>query len=133
MLNLIVVGNLGGDPELKYTPAGKAVCNFNIAETRVWKDADGSKKEETTWFSIAVWGKQAETCNQYLKKGRKVLIRAERIASEGWINKTDGEARSKLVVTASDVVFLDSGKGGGEFNPADENQDAGNSEGSPIF
>lgn len=71
---IIIVGNLGRDPEMRYTPSGQAVTNFNVATNRQYTDSAGQMVKETIWFRISVWGKQAETCNQYLKKGSKVLV-----------------------------------------------------------
>jgi single-strand DNA-binding protein len=71
---IIIVGNLGRDPEMRYTPSGQAVTNFNVATSRKYTDSSGQLVQETVWFRVSVWGKQAETCNQYLKKGRSVLV-----------------------------------------------------------
>lgn len=70
----IIIGNLGRDPEVKFTPSGKAVCKFSVATTEKWTDQQGQKQEATVWHSIVVWGKQAETCGQYLAKGRQVFV-----------------------------------------------------------
>ena len=75
---LVIVGNLGTDPEMRYTAAGQAVTNFSVATNRRYTSSDGNQVDETTWFRVSVWGKQAETTNQYLKKGNK----------EGEIDKT---------------------------------------------
>jgi single-strand DNA-binding protein len=74
----VIVGNLGRDAELRFTPGGQAVCNFSVATTRTYPGADGELKKETTWFRVTVWGKQAENCNTYLHKGDKVLIQDRR-------------------------------------------------------
>ena len=71
---IIIVGNLGRDPEMRYTPSGQAVTNFNVATNRQYTASDGSQVKETIWFRVSSWGKQAETCNQFLKKGSKVLV-----------------------------------------------------------
>jgi single-strand DNA-binding protein len=72
---VIVVGNLGGDPEMRYMPDGTAVTNFSVATNRRWNDQrTGQQVDETTWFRVSVWGRQAETANQYLSKGRRVLV-----------------------------------------------------------
>ena len=71
---IIIVGNLGKDPEMRYTPAGQAVTNFSVATSRQYTGSDGNQVKETIWFRVSAWGKQAETCNQYLKKGSKVLV-----------------------------------------------------------
>ncbi len=71
---IIIVGNLGKDPEMRYTPSGQAVTNFNVATSRKYTGSDGALVQETIWFRVSVWGKQAETTNQYLRKGSKVLV-----------------------------------------------------------
>ena len=71
---LIVVGNLGRDPEMRYTPSGQAVTSFSVATSRQYTSSNGQLVKETVWFRVSAWGKQAETCNQYLKKGSKVLV-----------------------------------------------------------
>ena len=71
---IIIVGNLGRDPEMRYTPSGQAVTNFSVASSRKYTGSDGTLVQETIWFRVSVWGKQAETCNQYLRKGSKVLV-----------------------------------------------------------
>ena len=111
-----VIGYLGGDPELRYTPNGKPVTNFSVATSRKWTGADGEQREDTTWFKVAAWGKLAEVCNQYLAKGRQVLVEGT-VKAEAWVGR-DGEARASLVLTASTVKFLD---GRGEASaPAEE-------------
>ena len=71
---IIIVGNLGRDPEMRYTPSGQAVTNFNVATNRQYTSSDGTQVKETIWFRVSTWGKQAEVCNQYLRKGSKVLV-----------------------------------------------------------
>lgn len=71
---VILLGRLGQDPELKYTPGGAAVCNFSMATTEAWTDKQGAKQEKTEWHRIVVWGKLAELCNQYLAKGRQAFV-----------------------------------------------------------
>ncbi len=103
---LILIGNLGRDPEMRYTPDGKAVTSFSVATSRRYND-----KDETTWFRISVWGKQAESCNQYLTKGSKVLVegRLRPDASTGSpqvFQKKDGTWGSSFEVYADNVRFL---------------------------
>jgi len=74
---VIIVGNLGRDPEMRYTPNGSAVTSFNVASNRAYTNQDGQKVKETTWFRVSVWGKQAETVSEYLKKGSMVLVEGE--------------------------------------------------------
>ena len=95
---IVIVGNLGRDPEMRYTPSGQAVTNFSVATTRKWSDGNGQTREETIWFRVATWGKLAEVCNQYLAKGVKYLWKA------GWrlIRKRAARAsgRRKTVLLA---------------------------------
>ena len=110
---LIIVGNLGRDPEMKYTPGGQAVTNFNLASNRQYTTSNGEKVKETTWFRISAWGRQAETCNQYLKVGSRVLIEGrlnpdkETGGPRIW-SRQDGTQGSSYEVTADRVVFLTS-------------------------
>jgi single-strand DNA-binding protein len=82
---VILVGNLGRDPEMRYTPGGQAVCTLSVATNRTWT-RDGEQQKETTWFRVTVWGKQAESVNQFLKKGRQVLV-------EGRLNPDENLSR----------------------------------------
>jgi single-strand DNA-binding protein len=117
---IIIVGNLGSDPEMRYMPDGTAVTNLSVATNRRWTDRQsGEDKEETTWFRVAVWGRQAETVNQYLSKGRQVLIEG-RIRPDPetgnprlWTGQ-DGTVRASFEVTANSVQFL-GGREGGDF------------------
>ena len=104
---LILVGHLGGDPELRYTSDGTPVTNFSVAVHRRWTKEDGSQGDETTWFRVTVWRKQAETVNQYLKKGSQVMV-VGRVSGRGYV-ATDGTPRASLDVTADTVRFLGGG------------------------
>ncbi len=100
----IVVGHLGRDPEMRYTQDGTPVTSFSMATTRRWNDREGGLKEETTWFRVSVWGRQAEACNQYLSKGRPVLVEGI-VNASAWKGR-DGEPRATLELRADRVVFL---------------------------
>ena len=115
---LVLVGNLGRDPEMRYTPNGTPITNFSMATSRKWTDASGQIKEETAWFRISVFGKQAEICNQYLAKGRKVLVEGELIVDDKTggprvYTRKDGTTAASFEVRAGTVRFL-SPKGEGE-------------------
>lgn len=126
---IIIIGNLGRDPEMRYTPNGQAVTSFSVATSRQYTSNNGQMVKETTWFRISVWGKQAETCNQYLHKGSKVLIegRLNPDPSTGgpriW-NRQDGTPGASFEVTANVVRFLtpkgEAGEGGEAGMPGEE-------------
>ncbi len=121
----IIAGNLGRDPELRYTPSGQAVTNLSVAVNEVWSDSDGEKQERTHWFRVAVWGKQAENCTQYLAKGAPVLIEG-RINSDPTTGgpriyeRTDGTLGAQHEITAQVVKFLprNGGSSNGSTEPA---------------
>lgn len=122
----IIVGNLGRDPEMRYTPGGKAVTDFSVAVNRRYQTAEGQWEDKTTWFKVACWGKLAESTNQYLKKGSRVLV-IGRVDASAWIGQ-DGQPRASLELTAFDVRFL-SGREGSEASsgmdsgPAQQEED----------
>ena len=106
----IVVGNLGGDPELRYLQSGQAVCNFSVAVSERWRDRNtNEQRERTTWYRVAAWGGLGETCNQYLARGRQVMVIGN-VQARAYINN-NGEAAASLDLTARDVRFL-GGRGG---------------------
>lgn len=113
--NIIIVGNLGKDPEMRYTPSGQAVTNLNVATNRSYTASNGEQVKETIWFRISVWGKQAENCNTYLRKGSKVLIEGRLNADPATggprtFQRQDGSHGASFEVTANTVRFL-SGRG----------------------
>ncbi len=101
---IIIVGNLGRDPELKYTPQGQQVCEFSVATSEKRKDNNGEMKEETTWFRVSCWGKLAEVASKYLVKGRQVYIEG-RLRAREWTDK-EGKLRTSLEVFGSDLKLL---------------------------
>lgn len=106
---VILMGNLGKEPELKYTSGGQAVCRFPIATSERWKDkSSGQMQEKTEWHNVVVWGKQGENCNQYLQKGRPVYLEG-RIQTRSWDDK-DGNKRYTTEVIAQSVQFLGGGR-----------------------
>lgn len=114
---IVIVGNLGRDPELRYTPDGKAVTQLNVATSRKWTGSDGQLQKETIWFNVSVWGKQAESCNQWLKKGSTVLVDGrlspDRATNEPRIYQDkQGNYRASYEITANDVRFLGGGADG---------------------
>jgi single-strand DNA-binding protein len=107
---VILIGNLGADPELKYTPTSRALCNLRIATTDVFKDKGGQRQEKTEWHRVTVWGDQAENCSKYLSKGRSVYVEG-RLQTRSY--DKDGQKHYATDVVAERVVFLGSGSGGG--------------------
>ena len=122
---VVIVGNLGRDPELRYTASGTPVANFPVATNRRWSDGEGNVNEETTWFRVSVFGRQAETCNQYLEKGRSVLCDGEIRTSQ--YEDQEGVTRYSWELRASIVKFLSGGEGAGG---GDEFSEAGGSRGN---
>ncbi len=136
---VIIVGNLGKDPEMRYTPSGQAVTTFNVATNRQYTGSDGNLVKETIWFRINVWGKQAETCSQYLKKGSKVLVEGRLIpdpATGGpkiW-TRQDGSSGSSFDINAGTVRFLSSrGEDGGAAGGYDIPHNVGESDDNIPF
>jgi len=118
---VVIVGNLGTDPEMRYTPSGQAVTNFSVATNRRWSDSQGNQQEETVWFRVSVWGKMAEVCNQYLAKGRQVLVEGtmrpdpETGGPRIWTDQ-NGQPRASFELTGREVKFLGTrGDSGGDF------------------
>jgi single-strand DNA-binding protein len=103
---IIIVGNLGRDPELKYTPQGQQVCEFSVATNEKRKDANGEYKDETTWFKVSFWGKQAEVAGKYLSKGKQVYIEG-RLRPREWTDK-EGKTHTSLEVFGSELKMLGS-------------------------
>lgn len=129
---IIVAGNLGRDPEMRYTPSGQAVTNLSIATNRRWTGADGQPQEETIWFRVSAWGKRAEICNQYLSKGSGVIIEGrlspDRRTGEPriWTDQ-QGTPRASYEITAENVTFF-GGKGNetdSSFSSQDDYQSGG--------
>lgn len=122
MLNkVMLIGNLGKDPEVRYTQGGQAVATLSVATSRKWTDKNsGERKEETEWHSVEVWGKTAEMCGEHLAKGRTVYVEG-RIKTEKWQDKQSGQDKYRTKIVADAVQFL-GGKGKGE-RTADDHAD----------
>ena len=110
---ITIVGNLGRDPEMRYTPSGQAVTSFAVATNRSYTNSDGQRVKETTWFRVSAWGKQAENCNNYLKKGSKVLVEGRIVPDTTTggpriFTRQDGTSGASFEITSSIVQFLDS-------------------------
>jgi single-strand DNA-binding protein len=121
---VILIGNLGKDPELRYTPSGQPVASFSVATTERWTDKNGQRQDRTEWHNIVVWGKLAELTNQYLKKGRPVYIEG-RITTRSWDDR-DGNKKYRTEIVANQIQFLGSGlPPGSEAAAAPEPQQSG--------
>ena len=112
---VILIGNLGRDPELRYTQGGQAVANFSIATTERFPSKSGEQQERTEWHRIVAWGKTAENCAQYLSKGRSVYVEG-RLQTRDWEDK-EGQKRSTTEIVAQNVTFLGSPRSGGPGGP----------------
>ncbi|MGC4082044.1 MAG: single-stranded DNA-binding protein [Vicinamibacterales bacterium] len=111
MNKVILVGNLGRDAEVRYTPGGAAVARFSIATTEVWNDKSGQRQERTEWHNIDLWGKQAESLSEYLVKGKQVYVEG-RLQTDEYTDK-EGQKRKSTKVRCERVVLLGGGGGGG--------------------
>jgi single-strand DNA-binding protein len=123
----ILVGNLGRDPELRYLPSGQTVANFTLATSDSYTDRGGSKQERTDWHNIVVYGKQAELCGQYLKKGRQVYVEG-RISNRQWEAKDGTGKRYRTEIVAQRIQFLGGRAGAGANGGMDEPADFGPSD-----
>lgn len=109
---IMVIGNVGSDPEMRFTPGGKPVTSFPLATNRFYTTADGERKRETEWFDVVTWDRQAESCNQFLTKGQRAFVEG-RLRTRTWDGQ-DGQKRFRVEINANRVIFLDRrGEGGG--------------------
>jgi single-strand DNA-binding protein len=120
---VMIIGNLGKEPEMRFTPGGVPVASFSVATNRVYKTPDGERKEETEWFSIVAWNRLAETCNQFLTKGQKVYVEG-RMRTRTWDGQ-DGQKHYKTELIANQVIFLDKKASGPVTENSSEEQQVG--------
>jgi single-strand DNA-binding protein len=118
---VMLIGNLTRDPEVRFTPSGKAVADISLAINRVWNNDQGQKQEETTFVDITLWGRQAELAQQYLTKGRGVYIEG-RLQMDSWDDKETGKKRTKLKVVGDNLQFLPDGRSSGNGGGAPAQQ-----------
>jgi single-strand DNA-binding protein len=116
----MIIGRLGKDPEMRYTPSGRPVTNFSVATSRSWNTSDGERRTETEWFNIVAWGSLAEICNQYLVKGQQVYIEG-RLQSRNW-EDSEGKRHTAVEVVANEMIMLGDRRSSDE-NPPDEQTD----------
>jgi len=102
---VMIIGNVGTDPEMRFTPNGSPVTSFRIATSRSYTSADGERKQETEWFTVTAWNKLAESCNQFLTKGRRAYVEG-RLRTRTWEGQ-DGQKRTRVEIMAERVLFLD--------------------------
>ena len=132
---VLLLGNLGRDPEVRNTPSGQSVASFTLATSRRWRDKEGQKQEQTEWHNIVVWGKQAEIASQYLTKGKQVFVEG-RLQTRSWDDKTSGEKKYRTEIICENFQMVgsrgDSGGGGGSRGPAmDDSHEGGGAAGLP--
>jgi len=121
----MIIGNLGADPEVRYTQSGTAVGNLRIATNEKWTDKSGQRQERTEWHRVVVFGKTAENCSKYLKKGRQVYVEG-RIQTNEWQDK-EGNKRYTTEIVATNVTFLSGSGGGGDYSSSDDDFSEGSS------
>ncbi len=114
---VMIIGNLGRDPEMRYTPGGRPVTSFSLAASRTWVTAEGERRDETEWFNVVVWGSLAEVCNRYLGKGEKIFIEG-RLQTRSWEDQ-NGQKHFRTEVVATEMILLNSG---GRNNRRSENR-----------
>lgn len=116
---VMIIGNLGRDPEMRYTPSGKPVTSFSLASSRSWVSSDGERREETEWFNVVAWGNLAEICNQHLAKGQQVYIEG-RLQTRSW-EDGNGQRHFRTEVVANEMIILGSrNKYGDSYQESEE-------------
>ena len=115
---VMLIGNLGRDPEMRYTPSGKPVTSFSLASSRSWVSSDGERREETEWFNVVAWGNLAEICNQHLARGQQVYIEG-RLQTRSW-EDDNGQRHFRTEVVANEMIIL--GNRVGDSNSSNRNQ-----------
>lgn len=124
---LMIIGHLGRDPEMRYTPSGRPVTTFSVATTRSWHSADGERHEETEWFNVVAWGSLAEICNQHLRKGQQVYVEG-RLQTRRW-EDSEGNKHYTTELVAKEMIMLGDKR---ETYTADDHDDEGEGEALPF-
>ncbi len=121
---VLIIGNLGRDPEMRYTPSGKPVTTFSVATTRTWSTSEGEKREETEWFNIVAWSSLAEICKQYLTKGQQVYIEG-RLQTRHWDDQ-EGNKHTSVEIVANEMIILserrETGEASADLAPSEEEE-----------
>lgn len=107
---VMIIGRLGRDPEMRYTPSGKPVTTFNVATSRTWNTSEGERRTETEWFNVVAWGSLAEICKQYLSKGRQVYVEG-RLQTRHW-DDPEGNKHTSTEIVANEMIMLDERRDG---------------------
>lgn len=115
---VMIIGNLGRDPEMRYTPSGKPVTTFSVATSRTWSTSEGEKREETEWFNIVAWSSLAEICKQYLTKGQQVYIEG-RLQTRRWDDQ-EGNKHTSVEIVANEMIILSERREVSESTPESE-------------
>ncbi len=123
---VMIIGNLGRDPEMRYTPSGRPVTSFSVVTTRTWTSGEGERHEESEWFNVVAWGNLAEICSQYLKKGQQVYIEG-RLQTRGWEDE-EGKKHYRTEVVASEMIVLGDRRGGPSSGPDPDVESENNEE-----
>ena len=124
---LMIIGHLGRDPEMRYTPSGRPVTTFSVATTRSWHSADGERHEETEWFNVVAWGSLAEICNQHLRKGQQVYVEG-RLQTRRW-EDSEGNKHYTTELVAKEMIMLGDKR---ETYTAEDHEDEGEGEALPF-
>jgi single-strand DNA-binding protein len=126
---VILIGNLGRDPEIRSLPSGQPVANFSLATNRRWKDKEGQRQEQTEWHNIVVFGRQAEVAGQYLTKGKQIYVEG-RLQTRSWDDKQSGEKKYRTEIVCENFQMLSGAGGGGRDSGPDDGDGGGGDEGS---
>jgi single-strand DNA-binding protein len=120
---VMIIGNVGREPEMRYTPSGRPVTSFSVATTRTWTSAEGDRREETEWFNVVSWGNLAEICKTHLTKGQQVYIEG-RLQTRGWEDDS-GKKHFRTELVASEMILLgDRRQHHNDFDFADDSEDS---------
>jgi len=124
---VMIIGNLGRDPEMRYTPSGRPVTSFSVATSRTWNSSDGERHTETEWFNVVAWGNLAEICKQYLSKGQRVYVEG-RLQTRRW-EGSEGARHIAVEIVANEMILLDERR---DFNQTSGARDEGNEDEFPF-
>ena len=124
---VMIIGNLGRDPEMRYTPSGRPVTSFSVATSRTWNSSDGERHTETEWFNVVAWGNLAEICKQYLSKGQRVYVEG-RLQTRRW-EDSEGTRHTTVEIVATEMILLDERRDSNQTSGA---RDEGNEDEFPF-